>query len=94
MITTEDLLNLNFYKKERFTGSYQGMRYLIQKETPEDGSDVFRATVWPGPYNSETTADDLKTSATFPFTAEGKQQIADWLNAQWQARTDWPQLLC
>lgn len=54
MITTEEILNMNFYKKEKFTGSYLGMRYLIKKdviETPvEDGkegevnkTDIFRA---------------------------------------------------
>ena len=32
MITPEDVLNLNFYKKENFTGSYKGMRYLIQND--------------------------------------------------------------
>ena len=44
MITPEDILNLNFYKKEKFTGSYKGMRYLIQKEHDEESdTDVFRA---------------------------------------------------
>ena len=52
MITPEDILNLNFYKKEKFTGSYKGMRYLIQKEHDEESdTDVFRAIYWPGPYN-------------------------------------------
>ena len=32
MITTEEILNMNFYKKEKFTGSYKGMRYLVKKE--------------------------------------------------------------
>lgn len=32
MIQNDDILNMNFYKKEKFTGSYQGMRYLIQKD--------------------------------------------------------------
>ena len=55
MITNEDILNMNFYKKERFTGSYRGMRYLIRKasvrEDDADASgdvpqrDVFRATL-------------------------------------------------
>ena len=36
MITPEDILNLNFYKKEKFTGSYKGMRYLIQKDHEEE----------------------------------------------------------
>ena len=66
MITNDDILNMNFYKKEKFTGSYLGMRYLIKKDSepeaeaaPANGEeasepkmmDVFRATIWPGPYN-------------------------------------------
>ena len=35
MITGDDILNLNYYKKEKFTGSYQGMRYLIKKDKTE-----------------------------------------------------------
>ena len=99
MITTEEILNMNFYKKEKFTGSYLGMRYLIKKdviETPvEDGeegevnkTDIFRAYVWPGPYAFSAVAEEDKTSATFPFTEEGKQQVVDWLNEQWQIRKD------
>ena len=29
MITAEDILNMNFYKKEKFTGSYKGMRLSL-----------------------------------------------------------------
>ena len=91
MIQNDDILNMNFYKKEKFTGSYQGMRYLIQKAQDEDESDIFRVTIWPGPYNFASTADDLKSSATFPFTPEGKEQVVSWLNEQWSARrTEWP----
>lgn len=90
MIQNDDILNMNFYKKEKFTGSYQGMRYLIQKDQGEDESDIFRVTIWPGPYNFASTADDLKSSATFPFTPEGKEQVVSWLNEQWSARrTEW-----
>lgn len=39
MIQNDDILNMNFYKKEKFTGSYQGMRYLIQKDQEEDAED-------------------------------------------------------
>ena len=46
MITPEDILNLNFYKKEKFTGSYKGMRYLIQKDHEEESDhDIFRAKI-------------------------------------------------
>ena len=97
MITNDDILNMNFYKKEKFTGSYLGMRYLIQKDSVESEAaegkdpvktDIFRATNWPGPYNYATTPDEKKTSRTFPFTPEGKQQVVDWLNEQWNSRKD------
>lgn len=87
MITSDDILNMNFYKKEKFTGSYLGMRYLIKKE-----DDIFHVTLWPGPYNYESTPDEKKTVAAFPFTPEGKQQVVDWLNEQWESRQgEWPE---
>lgn len=93
MITTEDVLNMNFYKKEKFTGSYKGMRYLLKKDTEEIPSDnpdtpaetktIFRCYVWPGPYNFASTPDAQKKTASFPFTLEGKQAAVDWMNDQW-----------
>jgi len=93
MITTEDVLNMNFYKKEKFTGSYKGMRYLLKKDTEEIPSEqpdtpaetktIFRCYVWPGPYNFATTPDEQKKTACFPFTLEGKQAAVDWMNEQW-----------
>lgn len=82
MIKTEDILSLNYYKKEKFTGSDRGMRYLIQKDTQDD-TDVFRVYVWPGPYNFASTDDSQKKTASFPFTLDGKQQVVDYLNKQW-----------
>ena len=99
MITTEDVLNLNFYKKEKFTGSYKGMRYLLKKDsvelpsenpdTPPETKTIFRCYIWPGPYNFASTSDEKKISATFDFTEEGKQQAVDWLNEQWKTRENW-----
>ena len=99
MITTEDVLNMNFYKKEKFTGSYKGMRYLLKKDTeelpsatpdtPPETKTIFRCYVWPGPYNFASTPDEQKLMAVFDFTAEGKQQAVDWMNAQWTAHDDW-----
>ena len=93
MITTDDVLNMNFYKKEKFTGSYKGMRYLLQKdsiEIPSDNpeqsiekQDIFRCYLWPGPYNFATTPDEQKSMAIFPFTIDGKQAAVDWMNEQW-----------
>ena len=92
MITTEEVLNMNFYKKEKFTGSYRGMRYLLMKDQSEEEQTIFRCYIWPGPYNFAATPDDQKLSRTFPFTREGKQQAVDWMNEQWKSRTDWPML--
>lgn len=94
MITPEDVLNLNFYKKEKFAGSYKGMRYLIQKDHEEESdTDIFRATYWPGPYNFAVTDDSLKISATFPFTEDGKVQVVNWLNDNWEKKKDYFQSL-
>lgn len=99
MITTEDVLNMNFYKKEKFTGSYKGMRYLLKKDTEEIPSDtpdtppesktIFRCYAWPGPYNFATTPDEQKLMAVFDFSDEGKQQAVNWLNKQWASRENW-----
>ena len=36
MIERTDIFNINFYKKERFHGSYKGMHYRIEKYEPEE----------------------------------------------------------
>ena len=36
MLTRSDFLSLNFVKKEDFTGSHQGMRFLLRCETVEE----------------------------------------------------------
>ena len=56
---------------------------VLKKTIPPYDARIFRAYYWPGPYNFASTEDSLKTSATFPFTEEGKQQVVDWLNARW-----------
>ena len=80
MIARTDIFNINFYKKERFHGSYKGMHYRIEKYAPEEGDTVLRVTVWPGPYNFDTTPDEQKTSASYPFTDDGLTEVCDYLN--------------
>ena len=97
MIQNDDILNMNFYKKENLpavirecvTSSKKIRRRMPRTKNVKH--DIFRVTIWPGPYNFASTADDLKSSATFPFTPEGKEQVVGWLNEQWSARrTEWP----
>ena len=80
MIERTDIFNIYFYKKERFHGSYKGMHYRIEKYEPEEWDTVLRVTIWPGPYNFDTTPDEQKNCASYPFTEDGLTQVCDHLN--------------
>ncbi|MBO5303438.1 MAG: GNAT family acetyltransferase [Lachnospiraceae bacterium] len=90
MIQRKDILAFNFYKKEKFTGSYKGMRYRIEKSEQEKET-YFLATIWPGPYSYAATDSALKTEKTFPFKEESLNEITEYLNASYEAKKDdWP----
>ena len=40
MLARADFLSLNFVKKEDYTGSYQGMRYMLHQAEVEEASDL------------------------------------------------------
>ncbi len=100
MITFDEVLNLNYYKKTSYTGWMNGMRFLIKREvvkeqtTDENGETVetetpqFHAWVWPGPYIFSLTPDDKKLDYTAPFSDEGKQAIVDWINETYTSHED------
>lgn len=88
MLTYDDVLNLNYYKKTSYTGWINGMRFLIRREAPEDGGAVFHAWVWPGPYIFDLAEDSVKTDMTAPFTEEGKRTVVDWINAQYEGHPE------
>lgn len=95
MVQRSDLFHLSFYKKTHFTGSCEGMRYYITKASAsdaEDAPDVLRATVYPEPYNFEHTPNEDKTSADFPFSEEGLDLACEWLNEQYESRSEYWQL--
>ena len=79
MIQRKDLLTFQFYKKEKFTGSCCGTRYLIQKEQNGD-EDIFAVYTWPGPYNFAVTAKELKVRKEFLFAELSLEEITDYLN--------------
>lgn len=90
MIKRKDLLAFNFYKKEKFTGSYRGMRYLIQKA--EEGEETFFSVyTWRGPFNFVTTEDEKKTEKRFPFQEDSLETITNYLNEVYEAdKGNWP----
>lgn len=68
-------LSLQFLKKEVYTGSHHGMRYLLQKD-----EDTLKACTYPEPYCFEKTADEKKEWKEFEFSADGLTQALEWLS--------------
>lgn len=83
MIEKSELMPLNYYKKSVFTGGYHGMRYRIEKVEEE-----FLVTIWPEPYNFETTEEEKKEYQRFAFSEEGKEGMVQWMNQQYSERQE------
>ena len=88
MLTYDEALNLNYYKKTSFTGWMNPLRFLIKQEKPEEGDPYFHAWVWPGPYIFSMTDDSKKIEHTAPFSEDGKREIVDWINEQYELHKD------
>lgn len=95
MIDLSGMISVPFLKKSRFSGSYCGMRYLLEKgertvteatETePAQSEPVIRAVIWPEPYGYEATAEEKKHGHDFPFSQAGIDEAVAWLNEEHQA---------
>lgn len=75
--------------KRRYTGSCQGMRFLIRPAGESKDDAEFEAFTFPEPYNFEHTAENKKTRKTFPYSEEGLDQIHQWLNEQYEERKEY-----
>ncbi len=82
MIDLHGDISIPFLKKSRFTGSYRGMRYQLEK-AEEDS--VIRATIWPEPFNFLMTPDEKKHHRDFSFDPDGLWAAVDWLNEEHSA---------
>ncbi len=91
MLERKNFLALNFYKKSSFFGSRGNMNFRISKEereVEEAKENYFKVIYWPGPYNLASTADTLKQEAEFPFSDEGLESIAVFLNEQYEKQAE------
>lgn len=87
MLDKETFHPLNYIKKEEYSGSMEGMRYLLKRvKSGED--DVIRVTIWPEPFNLLRTPDDLWESIDVPLTTEGVEQAVDWINERYEAEKE------
>lgn len=79
MIDKEKFHPLNYIKKEEYSGSMDGMRYMLKKAKLEDEDKVL-VTVWPEPLGIHATAEELKMCEYFNLDADGVSDAADWIN--------------
>ncbi|MDE7267047.1 MAG: hypothetical protein K2N89_06250 [Lachnospiraceae bacterium] len=83
MLKREDFLSLNFVKKEDFTGSYKGMRFMLHQETVEEEKKL-KVYIWSEPFGFDATPDEEKLSELFAFSEEGLAQAIDWMNERYE----------
>ena len=84
MLSREDFLSLNFVKKEDFTGSHRGMRFMLHQETVEEEKKL-KVYLWSEPFGFEATPDEEKVSALFEFSEEGLSQAINWMNENYES---------
>lgn len=66
-------VSLNILKKDSFSGSMEGMCYLLRKK-----GDEIEAFIWPGPFCFGMTKEE-KESECFPFSDAGMESVLKWL---------------
>ena len=79
-INKKDLLPLSFLKKSPYTGSFQGIRYRIEKQEEGESKSLLVYT-WPEPYAFSHTPEEEKEKKSFPFSDEGLEEIRLYLSS-------------
>ena len=82
IIEKENFNILNFVKKDDYTGSYSGMRYLIRSISKEE----MKVFIWPEPYSFAKTDKELISEKTFPLSNEGIEEARIYLNEQYETQ--------
>lgn len=88
MLEKEDFHPLNYIKKEEYSGSMSGMRYMLKKSNDGE-ADVIKVIIWPEPMNLLKTPENLKDILEVPLTADGVEQAREWLNEQYENRKEY-----
>lgn len=89
-VSIKDLFPISHYEYgEAYYGSDRGMRFRIARDPLENvhfvpadkrGSSVLAVTVWPEPDSFQSAPEEKKIRRDFPFTQEGLEQAAAYLN--------------
>lgn len=99
MLDRSEYMPLGYYKKQKWTGSYQGMRFLFQRLTEtllegdeEKKEDYLEVVHWKEPFSYEATPEEEKTRKRFPLSEEGREAAITWLEEQYESRQEeWQQ---
>ena len=83
MLSREDFLSLNFVKKEDFTGSHRGMRFMLHQEIEEEEKKL-KVYIWSEPFCFEATPDEQKIFKLFDFSEEALREAIDWMNEKYK----------
>ena len=84
MLSREDFLSLNFVRKEDFTGSHQGMRFMLHQEAVDEEKKL-KVYIWSEPCGFEATPDEEKVSGLFEFSEDGLSQAIGWMNEHYES---------
>ena len=76
---------LNYVKKEEYTGSMEGMRYMLKKKTAGEEMKL-EVIIWPEPFGYGKTPEEKKQRMEFPFSTEGLEKAVDWMNEQYEVQ--------
>ena len=87
MLELKDFMPINFLKKEKFTGSFKGMRFRMEKLEPENEGETpgLGVTVWPEPFAYDAAKEEEKERARFAFDADGIAAGVAWLNERYES---------
>lgn len=72
-------ISLNYIKKERYTGSNDGVRFMLEKKSEEGQEDQILVCLWPEPFSYEKTEDEQKRFREFPFSEEGLEAAVSYI---------------
>lgn len=86
MLNKEKFHVLNYVKKEEYTGSMKGMRYMLKKKDAGEETKL-EVIIWPEPFGYGKTPEQKKQRKEFSLSQEGLEQAVDWMNEQYEAQS-------
>lgn len=83
MLEEKEFMPIGYIKKQKWTGSYQGMRFMFRPVerviNEEQSTKVLEASVWREPFSFEATPEEEKIYQDFDLSEEGRQKAIAWI---------------